>query len=187
MVVPHLVHLNGAPAIGKSAVAAALVRYRALALNLDIDEIRVRLGGWQEHDQSKQIARDLGFLMAGQHLGGGFDVVLPQLLVRPEIVKRVERIALDAGAEFCQVLLVAPVEVCLERLASERRVGEHPRRAFADIAERIAFSCQAMLRLADEFPAAHVVEVAGPVEDAVRAVEAVVARATWKQDDSAWV
>lgn len=43
--VPDLIHLNGPPAVGKSTIAAALVRRRPLAPNLDIDALRVRLGG----------------------------------------------------------------------------------------------------------------------------------------------
>ena len=66
-----LIHLNGAPGAGKSALAAALVGQRPLALNLDIDEIRSKLGAWEESDDAKEVARGLGFRMAAWHLESG--------------------------------------------------------------------------------------------------------------------
>ena len=134
MSVTSLIHLNGAPAVGKSTVAKALASRRPLALNLDIDDIRVRLGRWQELDESKGVARSLGFRLAEWHLAGGRDVILPQLLVRPEDVADLAGLAERAGAVFQEVVLHAPLETCLQRLAAHRGAAseEHPRFVFDD-------------------------------------------------------
>ena len=43
-----LLHLNGAPGVGKSTIAERLVATRPGWLNCDIDILRTLLGGWQE-------------------------------------------------------------------------------------------------------------------------------------------
>jgi len=123
-----LVHLNGPPGIGKSTIASGLVQRRPLALDLDIDQLRVRLGRWEDDEESKRLARSLGFGMASTHLAAGHDVVLPQLLVRFEVVDHLARLAHDAGAELVEVLLVAPVEEIVARFGGDD--GPHPRALF---------------------------------------------------------
>lgn len=178
MGVPVLIHLNGPPAVGKSTVAAALVRSRPLALNLDIDELRVRLGGWQNHDESKRVARALGFRLAEWHLSQGFDVVLPQLLVRPEVIQDLKAMADRAGARFQEVILRAPRESCIRRLKASRALvtADHPRDAFDDddIAARIAYCCEAMEQMQAQFTGAVSVETDGDLEQTIARVEAVL-------------
>jgi predicted kinase len=176
--VATLVHLNGPPAVGKSTIATALVRRRPLALDLDIDELRIRLGGWQEHQDSKHVARGLGLQIADWHLRSGHDVVLPQLLVDPRAVEQVEDVAVRAGAAFVEIVLIAPMATCVQRAANDpqRWSRDHPRRAFADdeLVRQIEHARAAFLRFATSRPTARVVEVDGDVDDAVRKVEAVL-------------
>jgi predicted kinase len=124
-VTPRLVHLNGPSAVGKSTVARLLVAERPFALALDIDMIRVALGQWASHDRTKAVARARGFEMAAAHLGDGYDVVLPQLVARLDVVEHLERLADDAGAALVEVMLLAPRDELLRRFAS-RRAGPHP-------------------------------------------------------------
>jgi predicted kinase len=117
---PRLVLLNGAPAVGKSTLARRWVDDHPLALVVDIDDLRVRLGGWQRLPESKAIARSLGVALVRSHLGSGHDVVVPQLLGRTDFIETLASVAGAEGAAFVEVLLRAPVDVVLRRLAQRR-------------------------------------------------------------------
>jgi predicted kinase len=174
---PELIHLNGPPGIGKSTVAAALVDHRPLALNLDIDELRRSLGQWRRRDESKHLARDLGFRLAASHLDAGHDVVLPQLLVRPEVVDQLRGIAADAGARFTEVVLLGSADVCVARVAADEAAGRvHPRHVIdpEELRRRVMHACEALTELA-RASAAIVIEADGGVEETVRVVERALA------------
>lgn len=175
-----LIHLNGPPAVGKSAVARELTARRPLALNLDIDAIRVRLGQWQELGESKGVARSLGFKLAEWHLAEDQDVVLPQLLVRQEVVADLAALAERSGATFQEVVLHGSVDTCLQRLASDRLgAQEHPRLVYDDeeLARRIAYCVGAMSEITVAFPHAIVIDAAGDLESIAAAVEAALGSA----------
>ena len=171
-----LVHLNGPPAVGKSTIAAELVRNRPLALNLDIDELRVRLGAWETTDHSKKVARELAFTLAAEHLRNGHDVVLPQLLLLGEVVDQFEMLASNAKAEFVEVVLIASREELIARLRASYGLRPHPRDVFAlaDLERRAGESLALVKRLAEARPSARVVDVTGlsiaRATDAVRPI-----------------
>jgi predicted kinase len=116
----RLLLLNGSPAVGKSTLARRWADGHALALVVDIDELRVRLGGWQQHDESKRIARTLAVALIREHLASGRDVVVPQLLGRTDFIETLEVVAAEGGATFVEVLLRAPADVVLARIARRR-------------------------------------------------------------------
>ena len=87
-----------------------------LALVVDIDELRVRMGGWDAHPESKRLARSLGVSLIRTHLRAGHDVVVPQLLGLVDFIETLESVAADEGAEFVEVLLRAPARVVDSRL-----------------------------------------------------------------------
>lgn len=159
-----LVHINGPAGVGKSAIAERLVEERPLALCLDIDVLRVRLGRWRERDDSKQIARNLGFDLARRHLGDGYDVVLPQLTVRDDVVDIIERTASQAGASFIEVILFAEPEELAARVEISRpHAGDHPRDLFtpAELAQQARHALEALRQIAARRPNAVVVDVSG--------------------------
>jgi predicted kinase len=117
---PLLLLVNGPPAIGKSTLARRWVDDHPLALVVDIDELRVRMGRWDAHPESKQLARSLAVALVRSHLASGHDVVVPQLLGRPDFIETLEVVASEEGAAFVEVLLRAPAEVVLARLARRR-------------------------------------------------------------------
>ena len=135
--IARLIHINGLPGMGKSSLAEEYGRRRALALVIDIDQLRTRLGHWESRPESKTLARDLAVALAAAHLGAGHDVVVPQYVGRADFVERLEVVASDAGARFIEVILVGDRTLARERFG-ERRVQlqlegrAHPQ---ADIAE----------------------------------------------------
>ena len=151
---------------------------RALALHLDIDDLRTRLGHWEVDTSSKRVARSLGFELAGAHLRSGRDVVVPQLLVDPEAIARFEAVAADAGAAFVQVVLVASPEEVVRRLA-DRPPEVHPRNAFslAELTELIEHALAVLRSRATADPRVHLADVTG--RDAAAAVAEVAARIGW--------
>jgi predicted kinase len=112
--------LNGAPAVGKSTLARSYADDHPLALVVDIDELRIRLGQWQQRGESKRIARSLGIALVRDHLRRGCDVVVPQLLGLTDFIETLAAVASDEGAEFVEVLLRAPAAVIEARLAARR-------------------------------------------------------------------
>lgn len=160
---PLLLHLNGPPGVGKSTIAARLIPRRALALNLDIDDLRVRLGQWEETPESKQVARALGFGIAAEHLRNGHDVVLPQLVAAPEVLDQLHELASEAGAEFVEVVLIAPRDELVTRLRASYGLRPHPRDAFTldDLERRVGNTLELIAELAPALPSAHLLDVSG--------------------------
>lgn len=155
-------------------MARQLVDERPLALCLDIDEIRVRLGQWETLNESKQVARELGFDITASHLRRGFDVVMPQLTVLGEgMIDRLAQVAADSGATFYEIVLVANPDELLQRLGDD---ADHPRNAFTpeELRGQMEHCLGVLPALAAERPFAHVLDVSGLDElaalDAVRAL-----------------
>ncbi len=123
--VPRLIHLNGPPGIGKSMLAQLWADNHPGVLNLDIDQLRVLIGGWRERFAvTGGIVRPLALVMAGTHLRGGREVVMPQYLGRLSEIERFEAVAHDSGAAFCEIVLMDTKEQSLERFYRRGDNGE---------------------------------------------------------------
>ncbi|MEJ7794062.1 MAG: AAA family ATPase [Nocardioides sp.] len=110
-----LIHLNGAPGVGKSTVAQRYADHHPGVLNLDIDRLVPLIGGWQEDFfGSLPAARNLALAMASDHLARGTDVVMPQLVTAVDQATRFEAAAGHAGAAYVEIALhVEPHEQAL--------------------------------------------------------------------------
>jgi predicted kinase len=115
--VHRLILLNGLPGVGKSALAAAWSARHPGTLDLDIDLIRSLITG--DPRDTGEPARALGLAMAAEHLRGGHDVVVPQLVARPDQVPRFADVAALAGAHFVHVVVEAPADVVADRVAAD--------------------------------------------------------------------
>jgi predicted kinase len=108
-VVARLIHLNGAPGVGKSTIAERYVAEHPGVLNCDVDRLRCFVGGWRgDFETTGSIIRPVAQAMIRAHLGTGHDVVLPQMLACESERARFEAVALEAGHAYVQVLLQAP-------------------------------------------------------------------------------
>jgi hypothetical protein len=76
-VIARLILINGAPGVGKSALARRFAREHSLALVVDIDLLRTQLGQWEAHEESKLAARNLAVALVEAHLTAGRDVLVP--------------------------------------------------------------------------------------------------------------
>lgn len=121
---PRLIHLNGPPAIGKSTIAGMFAADHPGTLLLDIDRLRTLIGGWQEDFvQTGELVRPLAMTLADTHLKRGQDVVVPQFLGDVNEIEDFEGIAASAGAQFIELMLMADLEVSLQRF-SDRGAGD---------------------------------------------------------------
>jgi predicted kinase len=115
-----LLVINGAPGVGKSALAERYARDHALALVLDIDELRRHLGQWETDDASKAVARDLALALVTDHLARGYDVVVPQFLGRREFAEALRRAAAEAAVPFVEVVLIDDEDALIARFNARR-------------------------------------------------------------------
>jgi predicted kinase len=116
---PRFIHLNGPPGIGKSTLAQLYVDDHPGVLNLDIDQLRGMIGGWQNRfAETGEIARPIALGMARTHLGRGRDVVMPQYLGSLSEIGRFEAVAVDTGAAFVEVILMDSKERSIQRFSS---------------------------------------------------------------------
>lgn len=114
-----MILLNGPPVSGKSALAARFVESHPLALNLDIDVVRHLLGGWaDQRTAAGLLARKIAIGMARTALEAGRDVIIPQLVARPEFDSELERLARDTSAMFVDVALTATKQEMRDWFAS---------------------------------------------------------------------
>ena len=103
-----LVHLNGAPGVGKSTIAARWAADHPGVLCCDVDRLRSFVGGWADDFAGVgAVVRPLALAMVGAHLAGGRDVVLPQMLADEDERARFRAVAVDAGHRYVHVLLRA--------------------------------------------------------------------------------
>ena len=133
-----LILLNGPPASGKSTLARRLVSLRPLALNLDIDLVRGQLGQWLDQPVDAGLAaRVMAISMINTHLGSGYDVVVPQLLARPEFIGQLEMVAAAAEAEFVEIALDVTKAVAISAFDERRLAPTHStHRDASDLVER---------------------------------------------------
>ncbi len=112
---PRLIHLNGAPAIGKSTLAARYVDEHPGVLRCDIDALRTMIGGWEHDQQAASRARTIGLAMITAYLRTGADVMVPQLVAREEQLERFRRAADEGGGEYVHIMLLASPAAAIQR------------------------------------------------------------------------
>ncbi|ERK69303.1 AAA family ATPase [Leifsonia aquatica] len=177
----RLILINGAPASGKSTLAALLVEDRPLALALDIDSVRGALGRWSDDPEaSGTAARRIALAMIDAHLTAGHDVVVPQFLRRPEFADELAAAAHAAQAGFVEIVLVGDPAEASARFAA-RSASDDPRHRDAAVLQRLpaAEPIEALyadlLAMAEQRPGVHFVPtVDGEPERALQAIRSIL-------------
>jgi predicted kinase len=110
---PLVLHLNGAPGVGKSTLARRWAEEHPGTLLLDPDALRTWVSGWREDFVATgAVIRPVAIAMLAAYATAGGDVVLPQLVADPAELTRFEDAATSAGGRFVEVFLeAAPADV----------------------------------------------------------------------------
>jgi predicted kinase len=104
--VATLIHLNGAPGVGKSTIAGRYLVDHPGVLNCDVDRLRCLIGGWADDFSAVgAVVRPLALAMIGAHLAGGRDVLLPQMLADEAERARFRAVAVESGHRYVHILL----------------------------------------------------------------------------------
>ena len=105
---PLVLHLNGAPGVGKSTLAGRWAADHPGTLLLDVDVLRTWVSGWRaDFVATGALVRPVALAMLTAYVGQGRDVVLPQLLADPAELEKFRRAAAGAGARWVEVLVEA--------------------------------------------------------------------------------
>jgi predicted kinase len=118
--IARLIHINGAPAAGKTSLARRFLVDHPLALTIDIDDLRTHLGQWAEREESRVIARRLALALAEAHLASGHDVVVPQYVGRIDFIDQLAALAARHRAPFVEVVLLVEPAVSIDRFGQRR-------------------------------------------------------------------
>lgn len=124
MSTPKLIILSGPLGVGKSTIAAMYVDNHPLALNLDIDDVRLHLGQWREHpEESARQSKHMAEEMARINLMAGYDVIIPQIYRHEEYLFRLEKVAVDTKARLFEVVLHVDKEEAVKRFMDKNGRG----------------------------------------------------------------
>jgi hypothetical protein len=105
---PLVLHLNGAPGVGKSTLARRWADGHPGTLLLDIDVLRTWVSGWRDDFAATgAIIRPVALAMLSAYVGHGRGVVLPQLLADGAELARFRDATEGAGGRWVSVLLEA--------------------------------------------------------------------------------
>lgn len=172
-----MILLNGPPGVGKSTLARRYASDHPLALVLEIDAIRVALGRWEDHDESKVLARALALAMADAHLRAGHDVLVPQYLGQTSFIGALEQVAQGVGSEFIEVLVLDNESAVIKRFRARRTElsvegPSHPQLYVddVDIATTVAGAFDRLRQLQEQRPQTRVIVAGKDVEEGYRAL-----------------
>ncbi|HEX8496931.1 MAG TPA: GNAT family N-acetyltransferase, partial [Actinomycetales bacterium] len=165
----------------KSTLAQRYADEHPMVLALDVDTVRAMIGGWLDDPIAAGLAaRRLALAMAGEHLGAGHDVLVPQLLGRLDFVLELERLCVDVGADLVEVLLHCDPADATARFERRSRTSSVPSHLdAAALAERdpepVQLVCDRLSAVAAARPRTRVIaSVDGDVDGAYRQLLAVL-------------
>ncbi len=105
---PLVLHLNGAPGVGKSTLARLWADRHPGTLLLDIDVLRTWVSGWEDdYVAAGATVRPAAVALLSAYVRNGGSVVLPQLLADPAELDRFRSAALETGGRWVEVLVEA--------------------------------------------------------------------------------
>lgn len=102
--------------MGKTTLAQRYVDNHPMTLNLDIDNIWIMMGQWQQSRPYSEIQKlKYAYAIADMHLADGYDVIVPNLMQTLEQYETFEQIAKTQNATLKEIVLLSNPKDAIER------------------------------------------------------------------------
>jgi predicted kinase len=122
---PKLILLNGAAAVGKTTIAERYATDHPLTLDFAGDVLIEMISGWRDYEPAaRQYVFEMTLASVVAYLKTGHNVIVQYLLTDAAHAAAFKAAALDAGAEFHEVMLEVDKETAVRRLLARGRWGE---------------------------------------------------------------
>ena len=113
---PQLIILNGPCGIGKNTIANLYASGNKSSVVLDIDDFRRGISSYrQKVEESYKEACNLVFIKTEEYLLKKYDVIIPNLIRKLEVIESFEKIANKCNGEFYEFSLWASKEDAISR------------------------------------------------------------------------
>lgn len=108
--------------MGKTTLAQRYVDNHPMTLNLDIDNIWIMMGQWQQSRPYSEIQKlKYAYVIAAMHLADGYDVIVPNLMQSLEQYKKFEQVAKLHRATLKEIVLLSNPQDAIKRCKTRAR------------------------------------------------------------------
>jgi predicted kinase len=155
---PYLILITGPMGSGKSTLAQNLCNnFAKIAYNLKMDDLKSYIVNYDINPQkSRELMNKIALTIAETNLSQGIDVVVEKCLNTEEVTLFCS-LARRLEAPFINIVLDAPLNICIERIQQRRR--EHNLPTSPEYLDRITRSHQVARSIHGKIPSQYIFDI----------------------------